>query len=78
MLECDPAFHLEKKLNTERSEKHRGLGTDQIDRAAVAVPAVADRRESSGREIVSQCRGQARWTYNSVVFEVKKEIPDER
>jgi hypothetical protein len=36
---------------------------------------MADRRECSDGEIVPHCRDQARWTYNGVVFEVKKEIP---
>jgi len=36
---------------------------------------MADRRECSDRKIVSQGRGQVRWAYNGVVFEVKKEIP---
>ena len=46
------------------------------DGAILAVPVwMADRRERSDRKIVSQCRDQARWAYNGVIFEVKKEIP---
>jgi hypothetical protein len=37
---------------------------------------MADRRECSDRKSVSQRRDQARWAFDAVVFEVKKEIPD--
>jgi hypothetical protein len=42
--------------------------------------ARADGRPLGGhrQKIVSQCREQARWAYNGVVFGVKKEIPVER
>jgi hypothetical protein len=43
----------------------------------ITVPVrMADRRECSDRKGVSQCRDQARWAFDGVVFEVKKEIPD--
>ena len=43
----------------------------------ITVPVrMADRRECSDRKSVSPCRDQARWAFDGVVFEVKKEIPD--
>jgi hypothetical protein len=63
---------LTRRLGEEEYCKNRAR-----DGAILAVPVrMADRRECSDRKIVSQCRAQARWAYNGVVFEVKKEIPD--
>lgn len=67
-VESASEISLTRRLGKEEYCKNRAQ-----DSAILAVPVrMADRREYSDGKIVSQCREQARWAYNSVVFHVKK------
>ena len=47
----------------------------QMGRILAVLVRMTDRRECCDKKVISQCRDYARWAYNGVVFEVKKEIP---
>lgn len=60
-----------------RNLYHRTYGLQSIRTLSRTVQhrAWLQDSERSGRKIASQGREQARWAYNSAVFEVKKGIP---